>query len=159
MKTLKQMALLVLMMPLALKAQRIVSKSCQVKITEAVVTVSYPGIQGAPIMRNYTVTLELRKNMQHLPDSIFADGYSERLVLQGTARESGFYPKGTKLTFVATVTDNTSEDGMMGEYSKKSGLTKDGECVIRFYREKKSVKQPVYLRAGSLNKGAEVFMP
>jgi hypothetical protein len=61
---------------------------------------------------------------------------------------------------VATVTVNTAENAEnMDAFSKKSSLAGDGVCIIRYHVIKKSKQQPIYLRAKTLHKGAEVFMP
>jgi len=170
MKNLKISALMFMLLPLALMAQSIVSKSRHMRIENAEVSVHYPGIQGAPIMRNYTVTVVLKQDMKSLPDSIFVDGFAEKLTLQAGPGVSNpielnkaisiWFKKGTRLTFTATVTINTAENAENNiAYSPKSAFTGDGVCVVRFYANKKGKTEPVYLRAKSLKKGAEVFAP
>jgi hypothetical protein len=159
MKNLKKICFILMLLPVAIMAQSIASKSRHLRIENAEVSVHYPGIQGAPIMRNYTITVVLRKDLKSLPDSIFVDGFAEKLTLQGPAGEGSSLKKGTRLTFIANVTINTAENAENTMYSKKSGLTTDGVCVIRYYAEKKGKQQPVYFRAKTLKKGAEVFAP
>lgn len=159
MKNLKKSTLLICLMPLALMAQKSVLKSRHLRIENAEVSVHYPGIQGSPIMRKYTVTLKLKKDLKELPDSIYADGFSEKLFLASSNSESGQYKKGTKLTFVANVTINTAENAVNNFYSNTSSVAGEGVCVIRYYTHKKGKKTPVYLRAKTLKKGAEVFAP
>lgn len=159
-----------MLLPMALMAQPIVSKSRHMRIESAEVSVHYPGIQGAPIMRNYTVSVVLKKDMRSLPDSIFVDGFAEKLILQAgpggnnpielNKAISFWFKKGARLTFTATVTINTAENAENTiAYSPKSALSSEGVCVIRFYTEKNGKKEPVYLRAKTLRKGAEVFAP
>ena len=159
MKNLKQIAILLMLMPLALIAQPIVSKSRCMRIESAEVFVHYPGIQGAPIMRNYTITVVLKKDLKNLPDSVFVDGFTEKLYLQGSSDEKGVFKKGTRLNFSANVTVNTAENAEFMTYSLKSTITGEGECIIRFLTEKKGKKKLIYLRAKTLKKGAEVFAP
>jgi hypothetical protein len=160
MKKVKRIALICMLLPLTLMAQHIVSKSRHMRIESAEVSVHYPGIQGAPIMRNYTVIVVLKKEMKSLPDSIFVDGFSEKLILQGNAGEGVLFKKGSKLTYTANITINTAENAEnIVYYSPKSSLTTEGVCVIRYYIERKGKKEPFYLRAKTLKKGAEVFAP
>lgn len=171
MKNLKKISLILILLPLALLAQPIVSKSRQMRIENAEVSVHYPGIQGAPIMRNYKVTLVLKKEINSLPDSIFVDGFSEKLILQRCTGEGSpvgswtntlhcSFKKGSMLTFTANVTVNTAENAENTiSHSPKSALTNDGICVIRYYIERKGKREPIYLRAKSMKKGAEVFAP
>ena len=151
--------MLICLMPLALMAQKSVLKSRHICIENAEVSVHYPGIQGSPILRKYTVTLVLKKNLNELPDSIYVDGFSEKLFLASTNRALGQYKKGTKLTFVANVAINTAENDTDNFYSNKSNIAGEGVCIIRYYTHKKGNKIPVYLRAKTLKKGAEVFAP
>jgi hypothetical protein len=160
MNNLKKIALMCCLMPLSLLAQKVVTKSRHLRITDAEVTVSYPGIQGAPIFRQYKVTVVLKKSMKTLPDTLFADGFAEQLKLTPIDAGNGFYKKGSSITFIATVTVNTAENAENNDaYSKQSSLAGDGVCIIRYYVTKRSKQQPIYLRAKTLNKGAEVFMP
>jgi hypothetical protein len=156
----KKITLILCLLPLSLMAQKVVTKSRHMRITHADVTVSYPGVQGAPIFRQYKITVVLRKAMKTLPDTMYADGFAEQLKLTPIDAGNGFYKKGSSITFVATVTVNTAENAEnMDAFSKKSSLAGDGVCIIRYYVTKKSKQQPIYLRAKTLNKGAEVFMP
>ncbi len=159
MKNLKHIILTLLLIPLALIAQPIVSKSRQMRIESAEVSVHYPGIQGAPIMRGYTIVVVLKRDLKNLPDSMFADGFAEKLYLQGSPGETGMFKKGARLTFSANVTVNTAENVEIMTYSPVSAVAGEGVCIIRFYTGKKGKKQPVYLRAKTLKKGAEVFAP
>ncbi|MFM7764950.1 MAG: hypothetical protein ACKO6I_04750 [Sphingomonadales bacterium] len=172
MKNLKKFALMFMLLPLALMAQPIVSKSRHMRIENAEVSVHYPGIQGAPIMRTYTITVVLKKEMKTLPDSIFVDGFAEKLILQAGPGNSNpidlsakktislWFKKGSRLTFTANVSINTAENAENNiAYSPKSALTGDGVCVVRFYTNKNGKKEPVYLQAKTLKKGTEVFAP
>ena len=147
------------MLPVLLGAQSIYTKSKTYAVLNAEVSTHYPGIQGAPILKTYAISIVLKKDVKNLPDSIFADGFADKIEWNIPQGKQGF-KKGEKINGLAQIRISTADTPQFGEaFSVRSGIAGNGICLIRYKCEKKKGNPKVYLKISSLKKGAEVFAP
>jgi hypothetical protein len=161
-KNLKITILLLLASPLALMSQQVKSKSSALRVLNAEVSVHYPGIQGAPIMKTYTITAVVKRKQVAIADTLWAEGFADRLNIskKGTFMPAKtLYSKGDTVVITAQFSIETADSPVQGNFSEKRALTGTGECLLLIQRNKKEKVCKHYLKIPKIKTGAEVFAP